>query len=230
MIRKIVIVAAFASLLGGPSVLAADIDMAPIEPAEFDWSGIYIGGHIGWAWADIEYFANLTGEDVDVDPDGLVGGGQIGYNFDFGSFVIGPEASFTFADVDDDDFDSAVNPVVTYGGNIDWYAIFGGRIGLAMDRVLVYVNGGYAIAEVGTEGNNPGIPDAFEDDETHHGFAIGGGIDWAFTDNLIAGINFTHVNLSDEDHDGTTDIGLAYTNFDVDAEINALTFRLGWLF
>jgi outer membrane immunogenic protein len=227
MFKKILLMsAALVALTSG--AYAADIVEAP--PAAYDWSGLYIGGHIGYGWASVDYDTSLTGEEVNTDPEGILGGGQVGYNFDLGGLVIGPEVSFTFTDIDGGDFDSDVNTDVTYSGAVDWYAIFGGRIGFAADRWLVFARGGYAIGDVKTEGENDALPDAFDDSETHDGFAIGGGFEYAWTDEIIVGADYTFIDLGKEDHDGHTDLGIPYTNADVDTEIHAVTARISFKF
>lgn len=55
------------------------------------------------------------------------------------------------------------------------------RGGLALDRFMPYVTGGVALED-------------FDD----VGWVIGGGIEYAFTDNVSAGIEYLHYDLSDE--------------------------------
>src|SRR6516165_2595195 len=67
------------------------------------WTGLYIGAHVGGAWADLQTTDrfDIFGE---VNPrftdsvSGVIGGGQIGYNWQannvFNGFVFGVEADF----------------------------------------------------------------------------------------------------------------------------------------
>lgn len=222
MKKFLAIAAVSTSLAGfGGNAWAADV----IAPATYDWSGIYFGVHAGYGFGDVSFDTSLTGESVDADPEGFVGGAQAGYNYQTGNLVFGPEVSFSFADIDGGDFDSAV-PGITFGGSIEWFAVAGGRLGFAADRVLIYLHGGYAIGEVGTEGNNPGLGDAFSDSETHDGYAVGVGAEYAATDNVLVGLKYTFVDLGSEDHSGTTNLAIPYTNSDVDAEIHAVAATL----
>ena len=63
-------------------------------PPIMNWTGFYIGGHVGGAWSDVDWAnVTLTGERVSNDASGFIGGGQIGYNQQFGSLVLGVEAT-----------------------------------------------------------------------------------------------------------------------------------------
>jgi outer membrane immunogenic protein len=213
------------AIMAASSAMAADIEQ-PMETA-YDWTGIYVGGHFGYGWGSIDYETSLIFPgDIDTDPDGILGGAQAGYNFQHDSLVFGPEISFTWADLDDD-VDTGI-PGISFGSEIDWYAIFGGRIGFALDRTLIYARGGYAITKVGTNGEADFIPDSFDDDETHDGFAIGGGVEHAVTDNVIVGVEYMYVDIGDKDHDGNTDIGIPYENSDVGGHIHAVTGRVSF--
>src|SRR5437870_5545658 len=62
--------------------------------AELIWTGFYAGGHIGGAWSDTQWAnVSLTGESVTNNTNGIFGGGQVGYNRQFGPIVLGVEAS-----------------------------------------------------------------------------------------------------------------------------------------
>src|SRR5215207_9674359 len=100
------------------SVSAADLPTRAAPPVfaavpVFTWTGFYVGGNLGWGWRDDDTeTVVLTGPGI---PAGLVGtlnfdngndgnftgGGQIGYNYQIGSFVIGAEADIQWIDTDD---------------------------------------------------------------------------------------------------------------------------------
>ena len=92
--------AAFADGYRGRPVYAA--------PQITNWTGFYIGGNIGGAWSDVEWnnvtFENVvfTGERFNEGTSGFIGGGQIGYNQQFGNIVLGVEATLSGADLSRD--------------------------------------------------------------------------------------------------------------------------------
>src|SRR5450432_613499 len=95
--------------LGGPIVLASVLNATAAiaddyyEPrayhavsTELIWTGFYIGGHLGGAWSDGQWAdVTWTGERVSNNASGIFGGGQIGYNLQFGHVVLGVEASLS---------------------------------------------------------------------------------------------------------------------------------------
>ena len=68
-----------------------------------------------------------------------------------------------------------------------------GRLGYAWDRLLVYGTGGWAWGH--EHRVVPGLPDSSND---HGGYSVGGGIEWAATDNVTYKIEYLHVRLKDE--------------------------------
>jgi outer membrane immunogenic protein len=189
------------ALLGlATGAVAADLPSrrapAPIIAAAplFTWTGFYVGVNAGYGWSNDDFDAvDLADED---DDGGFVGGAQVGYNYQIGSFVVGLEGDIQYADfgadgtfdfdgdgVFDDDFDSS-----------DWFGTVRARAGVAFDRALIYATGGFA----------------FADDAT--GWTVGGGVEYAFTNNLSAKIEGLYVNLDNDDDfpgfDGETDFGV----------------------
>lgn len=152
--------------------------MAPVISAApvFTWTGFYAGVNAGWGWRSDDDESVVLGGAVpgtlffeNGDDGGLVLGGQVGYNYQIGSFVVGLEADLQWADTDEGEdvrFVPAVGGGVflpgTFDNNLsDWFGTVRGRVGVALDRVLIYGTGGIA----------------FTDDNT--GWVVGGGVEWA---------------------------------------------------
>jgi outer membrane immunogenic protein len=180
---------------------AADLPVRAAPPAPiiaaapiFTWTGFYVGVNAGYGWSNNDFDAvDIADED---DDGGFVGGAQVGYNYQIGSFVVGLEGDVQYADfgadgtfdfdrdgVFDDEFDSS-----------DWFGTVRARAGVAFDRALIYATGGFA----------------FADDAT--GWTVGGGVEYAFTNNLSAKIEGLYVNLEGDDDfpgfDNETDFGV----------------------
>jgi outer membrane immunogenic protein len=195
--RKLLLASASAVAMLTGSAFAADV----VAPAGPDWSGLYVGVHGGWAWADVDakYNDPETDEDcfendggpggcaVNLEPDGPLIGAQLGYNFVFdGGLMVGVEGDYSWMDLKDDDF--AGDPDGP-GGNdfsthveqeIDQVATIRARLGFAMDDFLPFITGGYAVAH----GKRSAHGDFVDDSEKnwHDGWTIGGGFEYLISD------------------------------------------------
>jgi outer membrane immunogenic protein len=170
---------------------AADLPAAPPAPIYapapvFTWTGFYVGGNLGWGWRDDDNEtvvlsgpgipAGLVGTlNFDNGNDGnFLGGGQIGYNYQIGSFVIGAEADIQGINTDDNDAVFFPGPGMAgvfvpgeFEDSADWFGTVRLRAGVAFDRFLVYATGGLAYTEDNT------------------GWTVGGGVEWALPVNWL---------------------------------------------
>jgi outer membrane immunogenic protein len=158
---------------------------------------------------------------------GVIGGGQIGYNWQVNQFVVGVEADAVGTGLDGSTASASrtfgpplipvtVTQTVTVDfGHIEWMASFRGRVGFAVDRALFYATGGGAVAEIAgsrtTVVNGPGIglpAGTFVANnggsDTIWGWTVGGGIEWAFNQNWSVAGEYRH-----------TDFGRRATTFNI---------------
>jgi outer membrane immunogenic protein len=201
--------------------MAADLPVsvpASIPAPVFNWTGFYAGVNLGYNWGSIDsrYVGNnafiagivnggLVPNTVGNDIDGWIGGGQIGYNWQFGQFVAGLEADFNFSNAQD----SVVN-IRTVGLNsvtsvasidVNWLSTIRGRLGFAFDRVLVYGTGGFAFGEVegtATLTGNGGLNGLFwsgSSSDTRTGWTIGAGVEFAATQNILIRLEYLYYDL-----------------------------------
>ena len=194
---------------------AADLPVRAAPPAPiiaavpvFTWTGFYVGVNAGYGW-NANDSITVGGVRFDLDDDGgFVGGAQAGYNYQIGSFVVGLEGDIQYADFGGDDrFDFDGDGILDDDFNTsDWFGTVRARAGVAFDRALIYATGGFA----------------FADDAT--GWTVGGGLEYAFTNNLSAKIEGLYVNLDQDDNFPGLDL-------DNDAEFGVvragLNFRFG---
>jgi len=183
MIRRFFLSAtALASIAG--SALAADLPYrapppyAPPIPI-FTWTGIYIGGQIGYAWGKDSYtvYSPVAVFSDHFAPNGVIGGAHVGYNLQFNQFVMGLEG-----DVDGAGYRKSFNTgLVTYGARSSVQGSIRARVGLALDRALLYVTGGAAFAGFNTTYASFTGTDSFS--KTLAGWTVGGGIEYAVTNN-----------------------------------------------
>jgi len=194
------------------------------------WTGFYIGGHVGADWQDVDWRnVNLTGERVNNDASGFIGGGQVGYNQQFGNIVLGVETSLSGSTLSDD-FRSGVNPAVKYSTDINTIFTVTGRVGVAADKWLVYAKGGYAGAQVDVSGRNAALQDSFSIDDWRNGWTVGGGLEYKLTRNFSLGVEYSFIDLGSDHLHGTTAQALPVNIVDHDAQVQSVTARLNWQF
>lgn len=184
---------------------------SPQVIAEYDWTGIYVGGHggYGWGradWGDIQALDTaaeddtLDGQGPNHRPRGAIAGGHVGAQYQWGGLVMGLEVSGAFAWMRSSSCCQfgALDDVYTTRIESLFQAV--GRMGWAVGTWHGYVKGGYAGAQVGIElVDSVGTPTRGADKQWRDGFSVGGGLEFAITPNWIAGIDYSYINLSNRD-------------------------------
>ena|SRR5258707_926187 len=156
--------------------------MAPI--AYYNWTGFYIGGNVGGAWETGTISDSFFGTSFSNTRSGFIGGGQIGYNWQFSpQFVLGVEWMFDGTDIRSDSGTVAVTDpdfgAATLQGTekVDWLTTVTARLGYAANNWLFYVKGGggwvHDTARV-TEVTTGGVFSVSASD-TRGGWVVGGG-------------------------------------------------------
>jgi outer membrane immunogenic protein len=184
------------------SAFAADLPtrkgtpMAPVPayaPA-FTWGGLYVGINGGYAYGGLSNtnFGNLDG--------GIVGG-TVGYNWQMGQIVFGGEADFDYGFLkSSNNFNIGGGPgTATYKTN--WMTTERLRLGYAVDRALFYVTGGYAGVSTRADISAPAFPRGTytnSQNDWRSGGVIGGGIEYAFTNNITAKAEYLWAPLQDK--------------------------------
>lgn len=185
------------------SSVAVAADVYDPAAAAYDWTGPYVGAHVGYLWGDAE----LTEEGLTAQGsfEGFIGGIVAGANYQSGNLVFGAEGDFGLTDADGTGtFDDAVD-IYTY--DMDWNAHLRGRVGLAMDNTLFFVAGGLALTEfhLGYENLSVG--------GTYTGWTIGGGFEHAFSDSWVAGAELLYDDYGSKRYD----FGIETIKVDLDA-------------
>ncbi|WP_119390328.1 outer membrane protein [Taklimakanibacter lacteus] len=160
------------------------------QPYVHDWTGFYIGGHVGYGWINLN--GKYTGEDgedfiddeggtFDLDDDDILGGAQLGYNYQMGDIVVGIEADVSFVSWEDE-LINGTPELVSF--DTDYLASVRARAGLAFDNVLVYLTAGAAWTDTNYYVNDhvdDTDPSEFGDiDLDDFGGVVGGGVAYAF--------------------------------------------------
>jgi opacity protein-like surface antigen len=168
------------------------------------WTGLYIGAHIGGAWADLQttdrfgVFGPVDSRWTD-SVSGVIGGGQIGYNWQannvFNGFVFGVEADFggTGFSFNHHPFN---NVLINDETNSGFYADFTGRLGYAAGPALFYIKGGWAWFDGGLGlHDNRFAPALSVTDNGISGWTFGGGVEYKFAPSWSAKVEYRHFDF-----------------------------------
>ena len=239
----------------GPEALPSGKEMkevAPVPPTcDYSWTGFYIGANVGYGWggADTEFeplpqpnFAASEATTLHPDPDGVIGGGQIGFNWQWNWLVLGAEADFQGSGMDGtevvspiiDAFGAASGPDTFWSARerTDWFGTVRGRIGFApFCRLLVYGTGGFAYGNVHYSADTDFAPNGsfypLSIDNTKTGWTAGGGLEYALTHHWSLKIEYLHYDLGPQqgtvfEHDPNGAVGTFYHvhyNWDTTADM-----------
>lgn len=177
----------------------------PLPPPPGKWTGWYIGGHLGYGWGranttftplpSAAQFISLAPTTLRPDPRGIVGGGQIGYNYQAAPFVYGIEFSMSASNMNGtvtqtpiiQNNSTSFNGTLTAHQDTDWLATLRSRLGVLPTsdrRVMLYVTGGYAAGRVNYSANSDFRPQGTIQypaaiTSTRNGWTIGGGVEVA---------------------------------------------------
>jgi outer membrane immunogenic protein len=201
MKRLLIGIAAVTSLFA-TSAFAADLPArtyakapAYIDPG-YNWSGFYIGGNVGYSWGSssnseaisrlntgLVLFTNNSRNDVN----GVIGGGQIGYNWQAGSFIYGLEA-----DIQATNIQGKVTILgLGIGSKLDYLGTVRGRFGYAfVPNAFIYATGGLAYGSVKTN-----VANIISFGGTNTGWTAGAGIEYALTQNWSLKTEYMYVDL-----------------------------------
>jgi outer membrane immunogenic protein len=219
---------------GGPRYYGGGLKDS-YEPTRFSWTGFYVGGHLGGAWGDTGYNhvqpTLLLDERLELSSSGFMGGGQIGYQAQFGNWVMGLEFSYSATEMEETVVSAAVLDRSRSMSISDLF-MASVRLGTTWDRWHAYVKGGYASAEVDIRSNviSTGIVTSGSSDR-EGGWNLGAGLEYAISSNLILGMQYDYVSLNTSDRLDTERPGFVLQDHrSIDADIHAVTARLSWKF
>ncbi len=212
--KFLVSAAALAAMMGG--ALAADLPNTkgppvfapPPPPPVFTWTGLYIGGQIGYQWGTSNPTLVTEPGDVFVSTEpsynnsGVVGGGHLGYNlqlgqFGFSQFVVGVEGDVEGTSYSGSGVDTTGLLSSTTG--IDIEASIRGRVGWAWDRVLFYGTGGGAYASINNTLGPVGLPSTFSQTTGRFGWTAGGGVEYAIDPNWSVRVEYRYTDYGSYD-------------------------------
>lgn len=150
---SIAVVALIAANAASAADMGLPVKSRALEP-EWNWSGFYAGLNAGYArsttvWNDLDGTINFGGVLVHESTNGFIGGGQVGYNWQYRHAVFGVETDFNYLSLKQTTrfFDNNTGSGFAVFGVADalrWLGTVRGRAGLALDNVLIYLTAGLA--------------------------------------------------------------------------------------
>lgn len=188
--------------------------VAPPPPPECNWTGFYLGVHVGGQWghsedADLDFYNN--GLKWGYDESGVVAGGTLGYNYQFNWLVLGIEADLGYMNLDGDGVDPhAFRPDTVGSTDSDFYTTIRGRLGIAFGKWLFYGTGGGIGVNLETrvDDNCDTFPACGGDllhahrEDFDWGWTGGGGIEYMFGCHWTAKVEYLRYQLDDQDFSG----------------------------
>ncbi|SHH18691.1 outer membrane protein [Bradyrhizobium erythrophlei] len=247
MIRSKFVAALALVTLGAGAASAADLapfpyaKAPPLAYAVYDWSGFYVGGHIGGSWsnqvwtntANTTLFGDLVPrEGFGQHGAGVFGGAQIGYNWQASNYVAGLEGTISGLD------NSGTLSNTVFGARDDvfswhnnWMATITGRAGITANNNLFYVKGGYAgvNSHLAVSDVVPPAIGSGSDNHWHNGWTVGAGWEYGITQNWIFGLEYDYAAFGTRAYQLGTNFGVY--SFDVKPrDIQSAVARVSYKF
>ncbi|WP_296522524.1 outer membrane protein [Rhodoplanes sp.] len=143
--------------------------------------------------------------DASTNVNGALGGLQAGYNFQSGRFVFGLETDFQWTGQRGDTTVCAIGCVTgsaftTVDHKLAWFGTGRGRVGVTVDRYLVYATGGLAYGRINSDyaaGFIGGAAALLSTDRTRVGWTAGAGVEAFLTRNWTVKLEYLYVDLGD---------------------------------
>ena len=241
-------VVAVVLIICGPA-LAADMPAkAPVykaaPPASFAWTGCYVGGNVGGGWARTSYriddpaTAPFDGTSLGSNTgSGIVGGGQIGCDYQVASWVFGVQGLFDGADIKGSHHDPLNSFPVDWTSKISWLTTATGRVGYTVvPQALLYAKGGAAWVKVHDDrsGPNPFAPPAIfsqaTPDRTVNGWTVGAGLEYLLAPNWSVFAEYNYIDLGTTKPTFIRNTDQATLFVDVRREVHAVWIGLNYRF
>jgi opacity protein-like surface antigen/outer membrane protease len=183
---------------------------ALVAAAPMNWTGIYVGGHLGGGASDDHWSdpfgatifpgggINVPGFGDAVHATGPLAGGQIGANWQTGPWVLGVQADASWADIRGENTCFSGHGGINCQRIVDALSTVAGRVGFAWYRSLAYAKAGGAWAD--TIYNLNGNTDILSlgtgsTNATVFGWVVGAGLEFAITSNWTTMVEYNHIGL-----------------------------------
>ena len=229
--------ATLATLFVCSSGQAADMAVkarpAPPPPPPYSWTGFYIGGNIGGAWSNVDIFDSEGNSFSTSGASGFMAGGQVGFNYQFNTFVLGVEFEGDWTDLKRTSGERVFFGVPLQAQvKTDSITSLAARFGFAADRFFLYGKAGVGWVNNKLSVTNVDTGDSISRSNSNSGLLLGIGGEYA-----LAGTNWTlkleydHINLNNRslrEDDRLYISSYCYCDYEITARRNIDMFKFGF--
>jgi opacity protein-like surface antigen len=189
------------------AALAADLASPLPAPgqAPLGWSGVYAGLNVGGGFGGSRNAFNIPGFEIpsfDTPLVGVIGGAEVGYNWQTGPWVLGVETNFDGSGLRGSRRAPCLPPIcglleASYTQKLSWFGTLRPRVGYALGNWLLYATGGGALGQLNTNATAAAGPLVAVDNrnETRDGWTLGGGVEVRLTQSWSAKIEYLYIDL-----------------------------------
>jgi len=159
----------------------------------------------GGGWGQTNHTASFTAPGLpalstgNFKTSGGIVGGTIGYNYQFGQWLLGGEADLDWSNIQGTFNGAAPGGAAAFSlsSQLNWLETTRARVGWVWNRALFYGTAGAALGGVTTSASATAAGAALtaSDTQTRFGWTAGAGIEYAFTNNISAKVEYLHVDL-----------------------------------
>jgi outer membrane immunogenic protein len=233
--------------------MAADLPAAmpakalPAYVPAYNWTGFYFGANVGGTWGQFDFSPstvdNVLGTisspfSTSVTNSSVIGGIQSGYNWELGNMLLGFEQDIQFTGLKQNFTFAGPAPFAagdTLSSKVDFLSSTRVKAGWVWDRFMLYGAGGLTTGEMDTTatyiaraGGSPAL--TFTDAHKFHtGYNVGGGAEYAVTNNVSFGVEYRYLNLGHETYNlgaFTPAVNAQTVSSTVDLKSSQVTARL----
>jgi len=197
--NKYLLAPVFAAALAATApATAADLgyyNKAPAYAAPiYNWTGFYIGGHVGGAFSGSNNFNGLVLSDYSAR---FLGGVQGGADWQFApNWLVGVEGQYSW--LGNNQLNATFPGGLAYRNDQRGIGSITGRFGYSWGPGLVYVKGGYAYSDNNETVTFGGAPLPFALDHDHqNGYTVGAGVEYMFAPNWSAKAEYQYYDFGD---------------------------------
>jgi outer membrane immunogenic protein len=226
-----------------PPAPQAPVYSAPPVIAYFTWTGCYLGGNIGGAWASRDWNDQIPGDPLfgtdlgSYNTSGALGGAQAGCNYQIGNWVFGLQGDYAWSNASGSNSSGAfatLAPLVTLTdqSQLQSLASVTGRVGYSWNRLLGYVKAGGAW-EQSSFSLLVGGSTAAAASETRGGWTVGLGGEYAFLDWLTGFVEYDYYSFGTATNTfncATCSLFAATAPFNITTTINVIKVGLNLKF